>query len=606
MGNDSIWIGKTLQVGKYTLEQILGKGGFGVTFKAMHRYLGQWVVIKTLDPLSQQSLNYEDLQRQFQNEARRLAQCIHPNIVRVSDFFVEDGLPYMVMDFIAGQTLEAVVFPSNPLAEAEAVQYIRQIGAALKVVHRNGLLHRDIKPQNIMLRQGADSAVLIDFGIAREFIPGQVQTHTSLITSGYAPIEQYLSQERRTSATDVYGLAATLYALLTARVPLAAILRDRQPLPAPRELNSQISPRVNHAVLQGLAIEAHHRPATIDDWLTLLPEPAVGVTSDRQNLAAVSTRTAATIAVSPRRPTAVIPDSSLPPNASRQRRYPQTPRVRRRSSASGPPWLLWGGMMSLAVMLGAIAALGVHFFQTPSPGTQPEVATANLTEPASPEPVESDNTRAIPEAVITTSTDNTSADETSAVDDASTDNAIAAADNAETDEALSADNPAAADNPSTNPSTADNPAAESEDKPAQPSHTLPAIPGFPVRTPETTIQQWLGEPTETNTGYWPNTQSVLYDIVPDQITLGYLYDQTSRQVRQTEASFAQSVSLKLLQITFNGMLGEPVPAELKNQLAAVKSRELDRFTFSHGALKGEIKRNQEDRIYIGVWDADLH
>ncbi|HEY9806433.1 MAG TPA: protein kinase, partial [Candidatus Obscuribacterales bacterium] len=114
-------LGKTLQGGKYTLEQELGRGGFGITFKATHHYLGQPVVIKTLNEAMRQQPNYDEFERKFQDEARRLALCVHPNIVRLSDFFIEDGRSYMVMDYIPGPTLEAVVFPDHPLPEAIAI-----------------------------------------------------------------------------------------------------------------------------------------------------------------------------------------------------------------------------------------------------------------------------------------------------------------------------------------------------------------------------------------------------------------------------------------------------------------------------------------------------
>lgn len=265
-------VGKTLQRGKYTLEQELGRGGFGITFKATHQYLGQLVVIKTINETLRQDPEFVKFQRSFQDEARRLALCVHPNIVRVSDFFVEDQLPYMVMDYIPGQTLDQVV-SSQPLAESTAINYIQQIGAALQVVHQNNLLHRDVKPQNIILRQGTQEVVLIDFGIAREFTPGSTQTHTGMVSDGYAPIEQYLAQAPRTPATDVYGLAATLYTLLTAKVPIASSLRDRVPMPAPRDLQPQLSIAINQAVMRGMAVEARFRPATIADWLSLLPTP---------------------------------------------------------------------------------------------------------------------------------------------------------------------------------------------------------------------------------------------------------------------------------------------------------------------------------------------
>ncbi|BCL38776.1 serine/threonine protein kinase [Nostoc sp. MS1] len=268
--------GKTLQGGKYTLMQEIGRGGFGITFKATHHYLGHEVVMKTINERLRQHPDFAKFERQFQDEARRLATCIHPNIVRVSDFFVEDGLPYMVMEYIPGETLgDAFVLPAIPLPEETAIHYIRQIGAALQVVHNNGLLHRDIKPDNIILRQGTQEVVLIDFGIAREFNSSVRQTHTGLVSEGYSPIEQYLTQAQRTPATDVYGLAATLYALLTGQVPLPALLRDREQMPAPRELQPHLSAAVNQAVMRGMAVESRFRPQTVAEWLQLLPGSSI-------------------------------------------------------------------------------------------------------------------------------------------------------------------------------------------------------------------------------------------------------------------------------------------------------------------------------------------
>ncbi|HYW19248.1 MAG TPA: protein kinase [Nodularia sp. (in: cyanobacteria)] len=264
--------GTTLQGGKYTLIQEIGRGGFGITYKATHNYLGQEVVMKTINEKLRQHPDFAKFERQFQDEARRLATCIHPYIVRVSDFFVEDGLPYMVMEYIRGDTLgNAFVLPAIPLPEAIAIHYIRQIGSALQVVHQNGLLHRDVKPDNIILREGTQEVVLIDFGIAREFNNGVRQTHTGMVSEGYSPLEQYLTQAQRTPATDVYGLAATLYALLTAQVPLPALLRDREKMPTPRELQPHLSAAVNEAVMRGMAVESQFRPATVAEWLQLLP-----------------------------------------------------------------------------------------------------------------------------------------------------------------------------------------------------------------------------------------------------------------------------------------------------------------------------------------------
>ncbi|MEA5620780.1 protein kinase [Cronbergia sp. UHCC 0137] len=307
--------GTILQSGKYTLIQEIGQGGFGITFRAIHHYLGQEVVMKTINERLRQHPDFPKFERQFQDEAKRLAACVHPNIVRVSDFFVEDGLPYMVMEYIPGQTLgEAFVLPGIALKEAIAIHYIRQIGAALQVIHKNGLLHRDIKPDNIILRQGTQEVVLIDFGIAREFNGGVEQTHTGLVSEGYAPIEQYLTQAPRTPATDIYGLAATLYALLTGQVPMPALLRDsealrknRELMPSPRELQPHISAAVNQAVMRGMAVEPQFRPASVAEWLLLLPGGGVNMTPQSTSTHVVPTIDVSTLGLESLRKQKTVP-----------------------------------------------------------------------------------------------------------------------------------------------------------------------------------------------------------------------------------------------------------------------------------------------------------
>jgi len=282
-------VGQSLQNGKYVLDAALSQGGFGITYRATHTYLNQVVVVKTLNEELRRRANFRQFQQRFIDEARRLARFQHPHIVRVSDCFEESGLPFIVMDYVPGQTLAELIH-YQPLNEAQAIHYIRQVGAALSVMHANGLLHRDVKPANIILRQGTQSVVLIDFGIAREFTAGVTQTNTGLLSAGYAPIEQYLPKHNWTPATDVYALAATLYALLTGQPPIASILRDSPRLAGDpqtsfqllRQLQPHLNPAVEQAILQGMALEAHQRPQTVTDWLALLspeggarPETAV-------------------------------------------------------------------------------------------------------------------------------------------------------------------------------------------------------------------------------------------------------------------------------------------------------------------------------------------
>jgi serine/threonine protein kinase len=399
----------TLQGGKYTLDQEIGRGGFGITFKATHNYLGQVVVIKTLHQHLQQHPDFAKFQQQFQDEARRLAACVHPNIVRVSDYFLEAGLPYMVMDYIPGQTLErAVVYAMTPLPEAVAIHYICQVGAALEVVHQNGLLHRDVKPENILLREGTQQIVLIDFGIAREFTAGVKQTHTGMVSEGYAPIEQYLSQAPRTAATDVYGLAATLYTLLTAQVPIPALIRNHEQMPTPRELQPHLSASVNQAVMRGMAVEARFRPVTVAEWLSLLPPDQLsGVAS--ANL--TPTQTVATITLNT--PSAAPTGVKNPP---------QAPLLVKKLLSSPKIWLVSGGVALVATAAAAMIN-NSHKSAAPEPTVTPtsiaQPKVENNTIPAvevtpkpqvvdEPAPVKTTTTRSSTRRRRSTSTENSS------------------------------------------------------------------------------------------------------------------------------------------------------------------------------------------------------
>ena len=267
-------VSKRLQNGKYILDRELGEGGFGRTYLARDTILDRSIVIKTFKSSPSHGNELAEIRQQFLNEAQRLVQCYHPNIVRFYEFFIEDEVPYIVMDYVEGKTLDEIVFPENPLSEATAIKYIRQIGEALEVVHSQGLLHRDIKPQNLILSQANDRVVLIDFGISREFNQNSIQTHTSVVSDGYAPIEQYLPKAQRTPALDVYALAATMYTLVTAQIPIPATLRNRLTLDTPKSLRSELSEEVSTAIMLGMALEAEERPATVAEWLNWLPQTA--------------------------------------------------------------------------------------------------------------------------------------------------------------------------------------------------------------------------------------------------------------------------------------------------------------------------------------------
>ncbi|MBD1921320.1 GUN4 domain-containing protein [Microcoleus sp. FACHB-831] len=264
-----------LKGGKYIVEELLGFGGFGVTYRAREQPSGQFVAIKTLNALQQSKPDFAAIQENFVNEAMCLASCRHVHIVKVlPQLFQQDGLWCMVMEYIEGQDLASYLDERGVLSEQEALRIIRQVGDALTFIHNQGFLHRDVKPLNIMLRRGSLDAVLIDFGLAREFISGKEQSHTNYITERFAPIEQYQRRAERGAYTDVYALAATLYNLLTYQLPPAADIRKEFsiPLVPPKQHNPKISDRVNDAIIKGMALEPKDRPQSVQEWLALFTE----------------------------------------------------------------------------------------------------------------------------------------------------------------------------------------------------------------------------------------------------------------------------------------------------------------------------------------------
>ena len=272
-----VWeAGQRLNGDRYIIEDKLGEGGFGITYLAQKAQNRQRVVIKTLKDELLSNLNFARYRDNFLKEALTLSLCRHPNIVQIDNYFIDGDLPCIAMEYVAGQNLLKWVEKRGLLSQSEALNYIRKVGEALIIVHEKGLLHRDIKPENIMVRDNQD-AVLIDFGLARGFIPNRTQQITVELTQGFAPPEQYGQFGNFAQYTDVYALAATLYYLLTKTSPTSADLRGlKHPLKSPLQINSYISDEVNEAILQGMEMDAIKRPQSVQEWLAMLPQPPIG------------------------------------------------------------------------------------------------------------------------------------------------------------------------------------------------------------------------------------------------------------------------------------------------------------------------------------------
>ncbi len=272
-----VWTpGQGLNGDRYIIEGKLGEGGFGVTYLAQKAQNGGRVVIKTLKDELLSDPNFAWFRDKFRDEALLLSLCRHPNIVQIDNYFTHGNLPCIAMEYVAGEDLWKWVEKRGILSETEALNYIRKVGEALIIVHEKGLLHRDIKPENIMVRDNQD-AVLIDFGLARGFIPDRTQQMTLGLTHGFAPPEQYGEMGRFAEYTDVYALAATLYYLLTITPPTPAYLRAlNHPLKPPFQINPNISDAVDRAILKGMEMDETKRPQSVQKWLAMLPQATIG------------------------------------------------------------------------------------------------------------------------------------------------------------------------------------------------------------------------------------------------------------------------------------------------------------------------------------------
>ena len=269
----------TLQGGKYRIERLLGQGGFGITYLAEQMYSHRQVAIKELFIANQgQAINgrngnyvtvtnianqvvFDKHREKFKKEASRLAMLRHKNIVRVYEWFEENGTVYYVMDFIEGESLRDKLNREGALPESLVMNYLQQLLSALQVVHEKNIWHLDIKPENIMVNHN-NHIYLIDFGASKhiEQSNGTLTTSSMLAyTPGYFPPEQSAVTMRNIGAwTDIYALGATLYNLLTRRNPPTfdvIISEGRNAFSFP----SSISSKTQNLIVQMMKVNRNER-----------------------------------------------------------------------------------------------------------------------------------------------------------------------------------------------------------------------------------------------------------------------------------------------------------------------------------------------------------
>ncbi len=256
---------------RYRIVKLLAQGGFGTLYRAWDTALARPCVLKENLAATQ------DGQRQFLREAKILANLSHPNLPRVSDYFLVQGRgQYLIMDYVEGQDLQQMLEDrGGPFPEDKVIVWAGQICDALDYLHSQSppVIHRDIKPANIRITPSGQ-AVLVDFGIAKIYEPHLKTTlGAQAVSPGYSPYEQY-GKGKTDPRTDIYALGATLYTLLTGQEPGESVQRVvNDPLVPARQLNRNLSLRTSAALMRAMQMDASQRFQTASELKKALTPP---------------------------------------------------------------------------------------------------------------------------------------------------------------------------------------------------------------------------------------------------------------------------------------------------------------------------------------------
>ena len=340
----------TLFDGRYRILRKLGSGGMANVYLAEDEDLGRRVAIKIL---SERYANDESFNERFRREAKSAASLSHPNIVSIYDRGEADGIPYIAMEVIEGRSLKELILTRGPLPLATAIDYTHQILDALRFAHRNGIIHRDIKPHNILL--GAENrAKVTDFGIARAGASQMTEVGSIMGTAHYLSPEQARGAPV-TAASDLYSVGVVLYEMLTGQVPfngdsaieIAMKHLNETPRP-PSSLRPELTPELDQVVLRALAKNPEDRYQASEEFSADLDRVEAGIPIAPETSAAATAiltggfETSATQVIPPTETARQLPPTQPaaprrpPPTYPPRYRYDEPPRKRNRFL----PWLL--------------------------------------------------------------------------------------------------------------------------------------------------------------------------------------------------------------------------------------------------------------------------
>jgi len=541
---------------RYRVVRELGQGGFGRTFLAVDTYLPseRYCVIKQLYPIVSKPKQYQWVRERFQREAAILESLSRGSsqIPQLYAYFAEAETFYLVQEYIEGATLTERVAKRGVMSEKEVTSLLISLLRVLDYVHGQRIIHRDVKPDNIILRSGDQQPVLIDFGIVKEALETVVnsdRTHSIAIgTPGYMPSEQ--AAGRPVYSSDLYSLGLTAIFLLSGQAPHnietdsnTGELLWRKAVP---HLHGQLASVIDQAV----RFHPRDRFADATAMLTALTLPTTDAATQRQSEEKRERLThSPTVA-------AVSPAESL-------------------AKGNGNNVLVGSAIILLMILsAGFIGYATVQLLQ-------------NLRSESNSEPIVTEPNHSEEETPSTDNPPETSSPETKTE-----------ADPQGSSPSPQPDSPVL--NLELNSPTVVVPTVPIEEETPT---TVADVPIFNIGIKKEQVITRLGKPTSISKGYWENTQSVLYkNYVPGKVDLGFIFDRDTGKLRQTEASFAQSVAFDLIEDKLTQMLqGQMTPA-IREALGQVYRRDTDLRSFQIADREGIMQRQQGNQIYIGVWD----
>ncbi|HEY9812633.1 MAG TPA: serine/threonine-protein kinase, partial [Candidatus Sericytochromatia bacterium] len=472
--------------------------------------------------------------------------------------------------------LTKIIERQGALPEKTVRDILVSLLSVLDYVHSKQMVHRDIKPDNIIVRDRDRQPVLIDFGAVKEAMGSTNQT-MAIGTPGFMPSEQAAGQP--VYATDLYSLGLTAIYALTGKLP--------QDLPTDPRTGMIMWQSTAQGVNSGLAsvlnkaIQPHSR-----DRFWTAKEMLNALQSNVNSPVSNTLGTQATIAVTP----VGRQYQASPQNTSVV--TPSHPNIITSGESQWPkPWVI--ASLIVFSLIGTAIAFNRIFNKNTDP--TPQVASSSPSEPTNKNSKETNKSEPstspseIPPVISESPYPSPSQSPRPSI--------ISQPQKKEQPPVIIA---------SPSPIAERSPSKVIKSDNSQNQNISDQVPAFPTGTSINNVQARLGKPVINARGLWGNTRAISYKLKPNQIDLGYLYDRNTQNILQTEVSFSNSVDLQIMLNTLDELLEGGATPEIKQGLLRVQQRRDNAFTFTHGSLKGQIVRQDCDFIYISIWEADLH